>query len=127
MPAAGTDFPYLLMLGKAQDFWHQNNLMRKTFIPMREYNATLLDFPEGYVEISPETAKQLQIRNMWPVKIVSPYGERHLTVKLSEDVKPNAAYVPYFAQAMIIKHLVGHPEIVQKGEDATIPIRIEKV
>lgn len=127
VPESGKDFPYLLMIGKAQDFWHQNNLMRKTFIPMREYNATLLDYPEGYVEIAPDTAKSLQVRNQWQVKVVSPYGEMLLAVKISEDVKPNAAYVPYFARDIISRALAGHAEILQKGEDATIPIRIEKV
>ena len=126
-PAAGKDFPYLLMIGKAQDFWHQNNLMRKTFIPMREYNATLLDYPEGYVEIGPDTAKALQVRNQWQVKVVSPYGEMLLAVKISDDVKPHAAYVPYFARDIIATALTGHPEILKQGEDATIPIRIEKV
>ena len=127
LPAAGADFPYLLMIGKAQDFWHQNNLMRKTFIPLREYNATLLDYPEGYVEIAPETAKALQVRNQWQVKVVSPYGELPLAVKISEDVKPSAAYAPYFAKDKIIQRLIGHQQILNKGEDATVPIRIEKV
>lgn len=127
LPASGADFPYLLMIGKAQDFWHQNNLMKKTFIPLREYNATLLDYPEGYVEIAPETAKALQVRNQWQVKVVSPYGELPLAVKISEDVKPNAAYTPYFAKDIIIKRLIGHAEILNKGEDATVSIRIEKV
>ena len=31
-----------LMVGKAQHYWHQNNLMRKTLIPRREYDQTLL-------------------------------------------------------------------------------------
>ena len=127
VPAAGKDFPYLLMIGKAQDFWHQNNLMRKTFIPMREYNATLLDYPEGYVEIAPDTAKALQVRNQWQVKVVSPYGEMLLAVKITDDVKSHAAYVPYFARDIIAKAVAGHPEILKQGEDATIPIRIEKV
>ena len=127
LPVSGADFPYLLMIGKAQDFWLQNNLMRKTFIPLREYNATLLDYPEGYVEIAPETAAALQVRNQWQVKVVSPYGELPLAVKISEDVKPNAVYAPYFAKDKIIKRLIGHSEILHKGEDATVPIRIEKV
>jgi formate dehydrogenase major subunit len=127
LPAASADFPYLLMIGKAQDFWHQNNLMRKTFIPMREYNATLLDYPDGYIEIAPETARLLQVRNQWQVKVVSPYGELLLAVKISEDIKPNAAYAPYFAKEKIIQRLVGPQELLHKGEDATVPIRIEKV
>jgi predicted molibdopterin-dependent oxidoreductase YjgC len=79
------------------------------------------------VEIAPETAKALQVRNQWQVKVVSPYGELPLAVKISEDVKPNAAYAPYFAKDKIIQQLIGHQQILNKGEDATVPIRIEKV
>lgn len=124
---AGKEFPYLLMVGKAQHYWHQNNLMKKTVIPMREYNATLLDYPEGYIEICPESAKELQVRDRWPVRVISPFGEMKVTVKLSGDVKPNAAYAPYFVQDMITRFLLGHTEALKKGEDASIPVRIEKV
>jgi formate dehydrogenase major subunit len=115
------------MVGKAQHFWHQNNIMKKTYIPMREYNATLLDYPEGYVEISAESAKAIQVRDRWPVKVVSPHGEMRITARVSNDVKPNVAYAPYFVQEMITRFLLGHTDVLKQGEDATIPVRIEKV
>lgn len=122
-----TEFPYLMMTGKAQHFWHQNNLMRRTFIPMREYNATLLLYPKGYVEISPEDAKSIQVRDKWPVKVVSPYGSMKVTVKVTPDVKSESAYVPYFIRDMISEFLMEHKELLEQGEDAIIPVRIEKV
>jgi formate dehydrogenase major subunit len=127
IPDAREAFPFLLMVGKAQHYWHQNNLMKKTYIPMREYNATLLDYPQGYVEISAESAKQLQVRDRWPVKVISPHGEMRITARVTEDVAGNTAYAPYFVQDMISQFLLGHTEILKKGEDATIPVRIEKV
>ncbi len=127
LPEPKDNFPFLLMVGKAQHFWHQNNVMKKTYIPMREYNATLLDYPDGYVEISPESAKAIQVRDRWPVKVVSQHGEMRITARVSEDLKPNVAYAPYFVQEMITKFLLGHTDVLKQGEDATIPVRIEKV
>ncbi len=115
------------MTGKAQHFWHQNNLMRRTFIPMREYNATLLLYPHGYVEISPADAKALQVRDKWPVNVVSPYGSMKVAVKVTDDVKPETAYVPYFIRDMVSEFLMEHKELLEQGEDAIIPVRIEKV
>jgi len=127
VPVAKDQFPFLLMVGKAQHFWHQNNLMKKTHIPMREYNATLMDYPEGYVEICPQSAKEIGVRDRWPVRVVSPHGEMRVAAKVSDDVRPFTAYAPYFVQEMISRFLLGHTEVLRQGEDATIPVRIEKV
>ncbi|HQP49709.1 MAG TPA: molybdopterin-dependent oxidoreductase [Spirochaetota bacterium] len=124
---ADPDYPMLLMAGKAQHYWHQNNLMKKTHIPLREYNATLLDYPEGFIEINSADSYELGVRDHWKVRVVSPSGSMIVAVKISDDVKPGTAYSPYFVQDMITKFLAGHTEVLRQGEDATIPVRIEKV
>ncbi len=127
IPTVSTEFPYQLMIGKAQHFWHQNNLMRLTKIPLREYNTTLLLFPEGYVEISPDDAKSLGVREKWPVMVKSHAGEMKAAVKISGEVRSGTAYIPYFIQETISKFLLEHREVLARGEDATIPVKIEKV
>jgi len=126
-PGYNEDYPYNLLIGKAQYFWHQNNLIKKTSIPMREYKTTLLLYPKGYAEISPEDAKTLEVRNKWPVKIVSSAGEMNVDVMVSDDVKPGTVNVPYYIKDMISKFLLEHKESIEQGEDATIPVRIERV
>ena len=127
LPAVTKDFPVSLMVGKAQHYWHQNNLMKITKIPMREYNATLLSYPEGFIEISAAYAKTLQVRDKWPVKVTSPFGSMNVAVKITDEVKDETAHVPYFVQEMITKFLIEHRESLRHGEDTTIPVRIEKV
>ncbi len=127
VPSATDTFPYLLMMGKAQHYWHQNNLMHKTHIPLREYNATLLLYPDGYVEIHPDDAKNLGVRDRWSVRVVSAGGDMEIMAKVSDEVAPGRAYIPYFIRDMITAFLSKHIDAVQKGEDATIPVRIEKV
>ena len=124
---ATQEYPYLLMLGKAQHYWHQNNIMHKTFIPLREYNATLLLYPDGYIAVSPEDAKKIGVRDRWPVKVVAQKASMKAMVMVSDDVSPGTAYVPYFIREGIASFLLAYSDIVSQGEEATIPVRIEKV
>jgi predicted molibdopterin-dependent oxidoreductase YjgC len=126
-PATSTQYPFALMAGKAQHFWHQNNLMRKTMIPRREYDATLLLYPQGYIEICSEDAKRLQVRDKWPVNVTSTAGTMKIAVKISEDVQPGSAYIPYFIKNMIGQFLIKHDEAFSQGEETIIPVRIEKI
>ncbi len=127
VPQASEEYPILLLVGEAQHYWHQNNLMKKTNIPLREYNATLLLYPQGYVAISPQNAKELNVRDRFPVKIVSPYGSMEAMVQVTDKVKPNTAYVAYFVDEMVTKFFMEHKDVLKRGEDATIPVRIAKV
>ena len=126
-PEPEPDYPWLLMVGKAMHFWHQNNLMKKTFIPNREYNAELLLYPHGYVEICKEDADQLKIRNGWNVNVVSPSGSIQVKAKISKDVKAGTAYMPYFVKDMISQFLLQHKQSLELGENASIPVRIEAI
>jgi len=127
VPEANADYPILLITSQGQHFWHQNNIMKKTYIPRREYNATLLVYPKGYIEICKEDAGLLQVREHWNVKIVSSHGSMIVAVKISEDVKTGTAYVPYFIREMISSFLLEHNREFDKGEDTIIPIRIERI
>lgn len=124
---ATQEYPSLLMVGKAQHYWHQNNIMHKTFIPLREYNATLLLYPDGYVAVSPEDAKKIGVRDRWPVKVVAEKASMKAMVMISDDVSPGTSYIPYFIQEGIASFLLAYSDIVSQGEEATIPVRIEKV
>ncbi len=125
--AATDQYPFLLLTGKAEHFWHQNNLMKRTFIPRREYNAVLLLYPEGFVEISEEDAKKIGVRDRWTVRVVSEKGSMDVMVMVSGDVPGSTAYIPYFIRDMVPEFLMEHGEIVSPGEDAIIPVRLEKV
>jgi predicted molibdopterin-dependent oxidoreductase YjgC len=127
VPLASEEYPVLLLIGESQHYWHQNNLMKKTHIPLREYNATLLLYPQGYVAISPQKAKELNVRDRFPVKIVSPYGSMETLAQVTDKVKPNTAYVAYFVDEMVTKFFLEHKDVLKRGEDSTIPVRIVKV
>ncbi len=126
-PAASADFPFLLMAGKANYFWHRNNIMKKTQIPKREYNALLLLYPKGFVEVAASDAKTLGVRDRASVDVVAAGGSMRVAVRISKDVKPGTVYVPYFIEDMVPGFLNAAGTSIDEDQDSAIPVRIEKV
>ena len=126
-PAASADFPFLLMAGKANYFWHRNNVMKKTQIPKREYNALLLLYPKGFVEVAASDAKTLGVRDRASVDVVAAGGSMRVAVRISKDVKPGTVYVPYFIEDMVPGFLNAAGTSIDEDQDSAIPVRIEKV
>ncbi|WP_047396183.1 molybdopterin oxidoreductase family protein [Chitinibacter sp. ZOR0017] len=120
-------FPFALMIGKAQHYWHQNNLMRKTIVPRREYDQTLWLYPQGYIEISPEDATRLKVKDKWLVNVRSSIGtSMKIAVKISPDVQSGTAYIPYFIKNMISDFLLPYENAYAAGEESVIPIQIQE-
>ena len=126
-PTVSEAFPVRLTAGKANYFWHQNVIMKKTHIPKREYNALLLLYPKGFVEIAAEDAARLGVRDRGAVAVVSEKGSMRVAARVTTDVRPGTAHVPYFVGDMVPGFLDAHVADVARGEDAVIPVRIEKV
>lgn len=127
-PKTSADYPFALMVGKAQHYWHQNNLMRKSIIPRREYDQTLLLYPQGYIEICPDDAKMLKVKDKWMVQVTSSTGTTmKIAVKVSKDLQPGTAYIPYFIKNMISDFLIKYDNAFSAGEESVIPVRIEEV
>lgn len=121
------EFPFALMIGKAQHYWHQNNLMRKTIVPRREYDQTLWLYPHGYIEISPEDATRLKVKDKWLVNVHSSIGTHmKIAVKISPDVQNGTAYIPYFIKNMISDFLLPYENAYAAGEESVVPIKIQE-
>jgi len=125
-PAVSEEFPFLLMAGKANYFWHRNNIMKKTHIPKREYNALLLLYPYGFVELAAADAARLGVRDRSRVKVVSAGGSMTVAVRVSGDVKPGTVYVPYFIDDMVPGFLNAQGVALDEDQDSVIPARVEK-
>ena len=121
------DFPFKLTVGRSNYFWHQNSVMKRTFIPKREYNALLLLYPKGFVEISAEDASRLKLREKQPVRVISPSAEITLAARISPDVLPGQLYIPYFVEEMIPEFLLRQVAELEKSEEYFLPVRLEKV
>jgi len=126
-PEVQKDFPFKLVVGRSNYFWHQNSVMKRTFIPKREYNALLLLYPRGFVEISKEDASRLGLREKQVVRIVAESAEVRLAARISGDILPGMLYIPYFIDEMIPEFLHRQVADLEKNEEFFLPVRLEKV
>ncbi|MCR6651839.1 MAG: flavodoxin domain-containing protein [Cellvibrionaceae bacterium] len=86
MPDA--DFPFTLNTGRLQHQWHTLTKTGKI--------ATLNKLNSGpFVEVHPEDAAELGIRNRDPVRLLSRRGEAVLPALVSDRVLPGSCFAPF--------------------------------
>lgn len=122
----GPDFPFRLTVGRTNYFWHCNNIMKKTFIPRREYNALLLLYPGGFVEMAPEDAKSLGFREKQKARVSSRSAHMDVEVRISKDILPGMVHVPYFIREMIPDFLSRQLRELEKNEEMSVAVKLEK-
>ena len=115
------EFPFTLICGSSLYYWNQNVLIRHSETLRREYSILLTDYPAGFVEIHPDDAKELQIRDGGKVRLHSQSASAVSTARVTEEVRRGTIFVPYFEHALE-KQLLGNTRI-----GATVaPVRVEK-
>lgn len=92
------EYPFVLSFGHSLYYWHQNTLIRHSGTLKREYGILLLDYPDGFVEINSEDAKELNIRDGQKIKLVSPDGAAQTCARITGEVRRRTVFVPYFLQ-----------------------------
>jgi formate dehydrogenase major subunit len=98
-PAAASGpegFPFTLVFGHSLYYWNLNVLVRHSETLRREYRALWLDYPEGFVEINDQDAKQLGIRDGHRIRISAPTGSASATARVTEEVMAGTVFIPYF-------------------------------
>lgn len=114
-------FPFTLVCGSSLYYWNQNVLIRHSETLRREYSILLTDYPEGFVEIHPEDAKELQIRDGGKVRLQSETAAAVSTARVTAEVRKGTIFVPYFEHGLE-KQLLGS----SRSGAALVPVRVEK-
>ena len=116
------EFPFVLSFGISLYYWHQNTLIQHSETLKREYGILLLDYPDGFVEMNPDDAKSLAVRDGEKVRLVAPAGEAVAPARVTAEVRRGIVYVPYFLQNVATRLRGGYGSI----EGRTVHVRIEK-
>jgi len=89
-PAEGTDreYPLILTTGRVLEHFHTGTMTR---------NSHILDelVPEGFVEMNPYDAQNLEITDGEMVSVSSRRGSIRIKAKISNWPKPNVVFVPF--------------------------------
>ena len=119
--ATNDQYPLSLVFGSSLFYWNQNVLVRHSETLKREYRILMLDYPEGFVEISVENAKSVGIRDGDKVRLCSDGKTAVSTVRVTPEVRPGTVFVPYFM------HEVERQILGRTGNGHLIvPVRLEK-
>ncbi|WP_299109547.1 molybdopterin-dependent oxidoreductase [uncultured Tenacibaculum sp.] len=94
------EYPYWLNTGRVVEHWHTGSMTRRIPVLHRA-------MPHAYVELNPEDAKRMQIRNGDKVKLTTRRGEIVLPASVNERgvPEPMQVFVPFFDENMLINDI----------------------
>jgi formate dehydrogenase alpha subunit len=81
------EYPFLLSTGRDPFHFHGGSMTRRIEKLDREV-------PTGYVEIHPQDADRLRIKDMETVRLISRRGDISIQAKISDAVEPGVIFVP---------------------------------
>jgi predicted molibdopterin-dependent oxidoreductase YjgC len=96
--------PFIVSLDSGT-FWNNHALAKASVTVWREMRRPFVDFPNGYVVINPEDARELRIRMFAPVKMESADGEITLPANIDERAARGTLLVPMFLWEKVGKAL----------------------
>jgi formate dehydrogenase (coenzyme F420) alpha subunit len=124
-PVPPLDFPFTLTFGHSLYYWHRNVLVQHSETLKREYQILLLDFPDGFVEVSVEDARRLGIRDGAKVRLVGVAGTTVTAARVAPEVKAGMIFVPFFHRE-VRQALGGDGPAAQRGR-LPVCVRLERV
>jgi predicted molibdopterin-dependent oxidoreductase YjgC len=118
---ARKEYPLTLVFGHSLYYWNQNVLVQHSETLKREYRMLLLDYPEGFLEINTEDAKELGIRDGDRIRMRAATGSVSTMARVTPEVRRGAAFVPYFVY-QVREQIRG----LQESGIQMVPICVEK-
>ena len=111
----------MLVFGHSLYYWNQNVLIQHSETLKREYRILLLDYPEGFVEMNTDDAKQLGIRDGEKIRLRSAGGSAVTAARVTPEVRGGAVFVPFFVRQV-------QQQIRGSTENGVwlVPVRVEK-
>ena len=116
------EYNFTLSTGRIYWHWHTGTMTRRTSTLDREV-------PGGYVEIHPQDAEKLQLRDGEQVKVSSRRGQIEIAVKITEKVKEGSVFIPFHfreAAANVLTNPAVDP-IAKIPEYKICAVKIEKI
>jgi formate dehydrogenase (coenzyme F420) alpha subunit len=120
-PPPAREFPLTLVFGNSLYYWNQNVLVRHSETLKREYRILFLDYPNGFVELNTEDAKQLGIRDGKKIRLCAANASAVAPARVSSEVMAGTIFVPHFMREVERQILGG------SGDGRRlVPVRVEK-
>jgi len=119
---ADEEYPLTMTTGRVPHHYHTGTMTRRSWALDREY-------PNGFIEINPQDAEKLGIKNNNKVRIISKRGEIETVAVITENIIPGVAFMPFhFGEAPANKLTSRNLDpVTQIPEYKVCAVRIEGV
>jgi nitrate reductase NapA len=117
-------YPFWLNTGRVLEHWHTGSMTRR--VPILHQAV-----PASYVEINPEDARRLGIRDGEKVRLVSRRGKIDITANIygRATPTPGQVFVPFFDESLLINELTldAYCPISKQPDYKKCAVRVEKI
>ena len=116
------EYPFILTTGRIHHHYHTGTMTRRSWALDREY-------PEGYMEISPQDAEKLGLKQRSKVRVSSKIGEIFIKISITDKITPGVVFIPFHFGEAAVNKLIGehHDPIVQIPEYKVCAVKLEGV
>jgi predicted molibdopterin-dependent oxidoreductase YjgC len=118
-------FPFVLVFGLSLYYWHQNTMVQHSETLKREYGILLLDYPDGFAEMSLEDAEALKIRDGMKIRLISGVGSAATYARVTNEIRQGTIYVPYYMED-IARQILGPARTEYRAGSRTAYVKVEK-
>lgn len=122
---APPEYPVAVIFGSSLYYWHQNVLVQHSETLKRELRVLLLDYPEGFVEVNDEDARQLGVRDGSRIRLVGQHGTSTTTARVTREVRSGTIAVPFFVKE-VMGQIMGEGAFQAVSRTKSVFVRIEK-
>ena len=116
------EYPYVLTTGRCLWHWHTGTMTRRSDSLEREE-------PTGWIEINPEDAKALDIKNKEMVRAITRRGQINVPARVTKDIMKGVMFMPFHFKECAANILTNNAldPIAKIPEFKACSIRIEKI
>ena len=116
------DYPLIMTTGRCIWQWHTGSMTRRSESLEREE-------PTGWVEINPEDAKALDIKDKEMVKAITRRGEIRIGARVTKDIKKGVVFMPFHYAECAANLLTNNAldPVASIPEFKACAVRIEKI
>lgn len=119
-----SEYPFWLNTGRVLEHWHTGSMTRRVSVLHQAV-------PNSYVELHPQDAEAMNIKNGDRVRLISRRGKIELPASVNERGQPTIGqvFVPFFDESLLINELTldAYCPISKQPDYKKCAVRVEKV
>ena len=121
-PGLETDYPLTLITGRLSHQYHTGTMTRRSWALSREY-------PEAFLEMHPQDAEKLGLKENWKVRVSSRQGSIVARLAITRNVRPGVVFLPFHFAESPANALTSHHDLdptVRIPALKRTPVRVEE-